>query len=576
MAHEDDDLLFQSPTILQQAQAGTCVRTVYLTAGDAGDEEAYWRDREHGVRAAYANMLDVADDWTTEDAGVPGHPIELSTLVDAPHVSLVFLRLPDGSIDGEGFERNDWESLQKLYADSITEIFAVDGSSSYTFDDLVETMLALMESFQPDMINTLDFTESYGNGDHSDHLTVAYITLFAQESYPTPHGFAGHQGYGIAGRPSNVAEPDLTAKIDAFLEYAQHDYRTCDTVSACAGRPESLWLSRMYTVGTPVPIPTPEAPNIAGEAVVTASSENTATDQTADRAVDGVVDGFPGDHTKEWASVGGRTGTTLTLTWATAQTVASVTLYDRPNAADHITGGRLAFSDGSVVAVPELNAAGGPTTVEFPPRETTSIRFTVTSVSDSTVNVGLAEIEVRGPLIGESDQHERTAAPEPTPGSTAADAAQTIGRAPLVEADRPRGLEAATSPAPLALGTAVLVAGDGPSLRARPISMSTVAGGLSEPERVLRADVEFASDAGTAQYRWADVVLQAADGTRYTARAEPGSVGESAPPAGGTLLAGESIRRALFFTAPAGARSLLVVLLGADGSPSATWSLGAH
>src|SRR5262245_7566617 len=46
VAHEDDDLLFLSPDILHAIQAGdTCVRTVYLTAGDAGNDESYWSGR---------------------------------------------------------------------------------------------------------------------------------------------------------------------------------------------------------------------------------------------------------------------------------------------------------------------------------------------------------------------------------------------------------------------------------------------------------------------------------------------------------------------------------------------------
>ena len=44
-----------------------------------------------------------------------------------------------------------------------------------------------------------------------------------------------------------------------------------------------------------------------------------------------------------------------------------------------------------------LDPTGAATTVDFPARSTTSVRFTVTGVSSSTLNVGLAEIEVRTP-----------------------------------------------------------------------------------------------------------------------------------------------------------------------------------
>jgi uncharacterized repeat protein (TIGR02543 family) len=46
-----------------------------------------------------------------------------------------------------------------------------------------------------------------------------------------------------------------------------------------------------------------QSANIAPLATVTASTQNTSTKQTAVKAVDGVIDGYPGDYTKEWASL---------------------------------------------------------------------------------------------------------------------------------------------------------------------------------------------------------------------------------------------------------------------------------
>ena len=63
---------------------------------------------------------------------------------------------------------------------------------------------------------------------------------------------------------------------------------------------------------------------------MTASSQNTQTQQTAAKAIDGVISGYPADATREWATVGAKTAT-LTLTWSAARTISSVTLYDRPN-----------------------------------------------------------------------------------------------------------------------------------------------------------------------------------------------------------------------------------------------------
>jgi LmbE family N-acetylglucosaminyl deacetylase len=63
VAHPDDDLLFLSPDLLDALRSGDDVRTVYLTAGDAGRAQEYWRGRTLGVGAAYATLLGVPDAW---------------------------------------------------------------------------------------------------------------------------------------------------------------------------------------------------------------------------------------------------------------------------------------------------------------------------------------------------------------------------------------------------------------------------------------------------------------------------------------------------------------------------------
>jgi GlcNAc-PI de-N-acetylase len=105
VAHQDDDLLFTNPGVLHAIQSGSAVRTVYLTAGDDGMATSYWLTREDGPKAAYALMAGTANSWTQSDAGVPGHPIPVFTLSGHPGISLAYLRLPDGNLNGSGFAR---------------------------------------------------------------------------------------------------------------------------------------------------------------------------------------------------------------------------------------------------------------------------------------------------------------------------------------------------------------------------------------------------------------------------------------------------------------------------------------
>lgn len=140
--------------------------------------------------------------------------------------------------------------------------------------------------------------------------------------------------------------------------------------------------------------------NVARNATATASSQNSDGGQTAEKALDGIIDGYPGTATTEWATVGGKAGSTLRLTWAQPQSISEVYLYDRPNVDDQVTGGILQFDNGSNITVHVLDNYGRPNRIQFEAKTTRSLLFIVTSVSPSTRNVGLAEIEVYGASSG--------------------------------------------------------------------------------------------------------------------------------------------------------------------------------
>ena len=132
--------------------------------------------------------------------------------------------------------------------------------------------------------------------------------------------------------------------------------------------------------------------NVAGTAKVTSSGVEGG--YSLDGATDGIVGGYPGDKSQEW-SAGGTVGATLTLAWATPQTIDRILLYDRPNLTDQITSGLITFSDGSTLPVGALpNDAKTPLTLRFPARTVTALTFKVTGVKAGTENAGLAEIAV--------------------------------------------------------------------------------------------------------------------------------------------------------------------------------------
>jgi hypothetical protein len=109
------------------------------------------------------------------------------------------------------------------------------------------------------------------------------------------------------------------------------------------------------------------------------------------RAVDGIIDGHPGNTEAEWASQGEQ-NPWIQLDWQQAQSVNKVTIYDRPNLDDHAQGGTLSFSDGSSVTVTGVPNDGSVKEVTFSARSVTWVRFQVSGGIGP--NVGLSEIQV--------------------------------------------------------------------------------------------------------------------------------------------------------------------------------------
>ena len=500
IAHEDDDLLFQSPDLLRAADSGRCVTAVYLTAGDAGYSQDYWGSRESGVMAAYAQMVGKGNSWSSRTQSFGGKNINVRTLSALPNVQLVFMRLPDGFPLGSGSSLYGYQSLESLLWGSKSSITAVNSSASYSASSLRATLTEIMNYYLPNAVRTTDYTGSYGDGDHSDHHAAAYLTHDASDAYYQGHTIASYLGYPATNRSANVSGNDLTRKRDVYYTYSDYDDEvthgtqdagwlarqyvsasatTGSIISANAGPAQSAVVGQTVTLdgskstgtglsykwtqtsgpqvsltGATSAKPTFQ-PTTAGSyvftltltsgsssstasvtvtvlpagttnvarsgATATASSENTSGSQTAAKAIDGVIDGFPNDSTKEWATSGGKAGSWIQLTWPAggAVTTSQVILYDRPNSNDQVTGGTLTFSDGTTVAVPALDNAGAATMVTFPARTVTSVKFTITSVSSSTQNVGLAEFEVWGTTGPPPPNQAPTAKASASPASAA-------------------------------------------------------------------------------------------------------------------------------------------------------------
>jgi len=405
VAHEDDDLIFMNPDIANDIRAGKCVATIFLTAGDAGLGTSYWTEREAGPRAAYAYMAGVNNNWNNQSLGAGGKNVVMMNLLASNKLDLIYLRLPDGRPDGSGYLENNSESMRKLWSGQIANIHTLDGTNTYTSQQLIDTLAGILNAYHPDTLRSQNYSGVWDGLDHNDHFTGANFAKSGYDKYASGNKLSGYWGYQSSDMPLNVSGDVFLDKMNTFLAYADHDYPVCQTASDCMNNEVGNWLQRQYTIdnlATPTPtiIPTPTpistTSNIAGTTTVSASSETPGYNQLASKAIDGVVDGYPGDYTKEWATTGGKAGSWLNLVFTAPVYVDSVSLFDRPNSNDQITSGNLTFSDGSIVTFGALNNNGSEYKVSFTGRTISSVRLNITGVKSTTENIGLSEIKVFG------------------------------------------------------------------------------------------------------------------------------------------------------------------------------------
>jgi LmbE family N-acetylglucosaminyl deacetylase len=255
VAHQDDDLLFLSPDLLHDTRSDKCVRTIYLTAGDAGRDQFYWLSREQGSESAYSYMTLVSDDvWTQRIVKLADQEYAtIATPKNNPKVSLIFMHLPDGNFDGSGFKSSKNESIAKLAAGKIKSIESVDAQSSYTSVQLTTALTSLVSYYKPVAIRTqsaqvvLKGSPYY---DHSDHVATG---MYAESAYRHLYGKSGsvplyaYHGYPIHPMAGNLAAADVQEKENTFLRYAKYDRGVCQSVQDCAtSTTYGLYLKREY------------------------------------------------------------------------------------------------------------------------------------------------------------------------------------------------------------------------------------------------------------------------------------------------------------------------------------------
>jgi LmbE family N-acetylglucosaminyl deacetylase len=243
VAHEDDDLLFMQPDLIEAVREHTGVTIVYVTAGNDDRDLDYATKRYTGVMAAYSTLA--AGTWRCGWTELAGHAAEHCRL-DEENLSLVFLGYPDGGKQGEFAS-----SLLALWEGRITGADTIaDRSAHYDREGLIATVGEVIATSRPATIHTLEVAATHGS-DHSDHMLVGALAVLARARANSDAELLAYRGYDISGEPVNDFAPISELATAAFEHYSAcaEGCAACGEACATFSATYAGYLQRRYAVG---------------------------------------------------------------------------------------------------------------------------------------------------------------------------------------------------------------------------------------------------------------------------------------------------------------------------------------
>lgn len=276
LAHPDDDLYFMNPDTLHAVRGGVPVVSVYVTAGESvgvnhaprtprpkPDRQAYSSARHQGLRQAYATMLglDKFTPWRRSALRLTGGlTVEVDQLANGGRrADLVFVNLSMG----EG-NRNT-VGLPHLWAVpgiTLNTVVAtgspVPQSTRVGHQTLVDSLAALLDRYQPTMVQTLDpdpdiqvhdaahhqNSDQNGYSDHRDHTPAALFAWKALAQWVADSAEAdggavprfvatAYRGYYNQRWPRNLPQSVVLEKNQYLLPYGGDPEWDCGNAAGC-------------------------------------------------------------------------------------------------------------------------------------------------------------------------------------------------------------------------------------------------------------------------------------------------------------------------------------------------------
>lgn len=250
-AHADDDIIFANPHLAGVIASGATLRTVFVTAGDAGRGLAYAQQREAGIRAAYDEMRGSDQPWESREITLlSGARVTRFVPTDDPRLSISVLRLPDGNLSAKGFPTTGDAGLTQLINGLVPILEPIDGGPTLDAARLADTIAELIHAGRPDHVTTnIPHESAFARGDHPDHSCVgSLVRAVAPSAGVSSAAVTYYIGYPSQHEPPNVSGDELAAKVDVYRSYAAEDpVVTCGSAAACLAQPGfGQWLRRSY------------------------------------------------------------------------------------------------------------------------------------------------------------------------------------------------------------------------------------------------------------------------------------------------------------------------------------------
>lgn len=240
-AHADDWQLFMSSRVISDMTvANTKMVIITLTAGDestgagsyGGGGVPFFVGRENGAVYSSKFAADLTTGTTPLNTPVASAvTINSNTVWKYTYKNTVnyFFRLPDGDLNGAGFNNNHNQSLQKLKLGTIAAINVVGNTSNtplsgpaaltYTWSELTATIRQIINDEKVTgtqswihAAHTINGTNSvYNPNDHSDHR---YTSLAGQEAVVPANmlwvGVNGFMDYNSSSQAANLSTTQHT------------------------------------------------------------------------------------------------------------------------------------------------------------------------------------------------------------------------------------------------------------------------------------------------------------------------------------------------------------------------------